>query len=487
MSTTSLRARRRSRGGASTAPSPRSPVTATGVEIDGASIRVVEVRSGRVVSYRQYVGESIEDTLKAWKPRRRTRKLRISWSYGVQAARTSIPNVPAAIRPLAIADAADAMFPAEGGALMTAGVAAENGSGSETTSATIVAIRREKIAPVSSALRTRGAFDLMPALLTLRADGMYVVLGDQAASVTLIESGVPVAYREMATATPPVWEASLPDNDVNNYLSVLIPEVSATLASWQARGHSMPDRCFVAGPGVAGAGGVLPRALASIGLGTDPLPAPEGITQYDIPASEVAAAYLAIAAAAAPDSQSVRMTDAVAMAEARAGGHRRRRLTVAVGSLASAAILAAAGVVPLILAGDTLSAAANAETAARAQAQSVARWTTIAHRVDTYSADTKAMASATPHYARGLRVLFDTAPSGTVYTSVSTQSSASGLAVTLSASVPGSDFNPIASWVSSLEAAGATDVQAQSFSASHGTTALSMTLDIPTPPTAKKG
>jgi len=487
MSTISSRSRRRSRPGASTAPSPRSPVTATGVEIDGTSIRVVEVRSGRVVSYHQYVGETIEDTLKAWKPRRRNRGLRISWSYGVQAARTSIPNVPAAIRPLAIADAADAMFPAEGGALMTAGVAAESGDGAETTSATIVAIRREKIAPVSTVLQTRGAFDLVPALLTLRADGMYIVLGDQAAAVALVDSGVPVAYREMTTATPPVWESSLPGKDVDSYLSVLAPELSATLASWQSRGHLLPERCFVAGPGVAGAGGALHRALASIGLSPDPLPTPEGITQYDIPASEVSSAYLAIAAAATPDTRSVRMVDTVAMVKARAGSRRRRRLTVAVGSVTAAAILAAAGVVPLVLAGNTLTSAANAEAAAQAQAQSVARWTALARQVDGYSANAKSAASATPRYATGLRVLFDTAPSGTVYTSISTQSSASGLAITLSASVPGSNFDPIASWVSSLEAAGATDVQAQSFSSSHGTTALSMTLDIPTSSTTKKG
>lgn len=480
MSTISLRPRRAARGERAKTPSTRPPVTATGVEIDGTSIRVVEVRSGRVTSYRQYVGETVTDALEAWRPRRRTRNLRVSWASGMQAARTSIPNVPAVLRPLAIADAAEALFPAEGGSLMTAGVAAEASSDEETTAATMVAVRRDKVAPVSKALRARAGFELLPAPLTLAADGLYLTLGDQAASVALIDAGVPVAYREM-TATPPIWEASMQENDANNYLSVLIPEVSATLASWQSRGHRIPDGCFALGPGSAC--GALPRALASIGLVADPLPTPDGIACYDIPAWEVSSAYLAVAAAAAPDTASIRMIDAVAMAEARAAVRSRRKLTVAVGSICSAAVLAAAGVVPLVLASQTLHRAANAEATARAQARSVSHWTGLARSVEGYRADAKA-AAANPHYAKGLGTLLSAAPAGTVYTSISTQASAAGLAVTLSAEVPGANFDPIASWVSRLEAAGATGVQAQSFAASHGTSTLSMTLDVPA---SKKG
>lgn len=481
MSTISLRSRRPTRG-TDTAKPP--PVTATGVEVDGTSIRVVEVRSGRVTSYHQYVGETVTDALETWRPRRRIRNLRVSWASGMQAARTNIPNVPAVIRPLAIADAAEALFPAEGGSLMTAGVAAEAPATAETTSATMVAVRREKVSPVSKALRKRAGFDLLPAPLTLVTDGLYLTLGDQAASVALIDGGVPVAYREM-TGTPPIWEASMSENDANSYLSALIPEVSATLASWQSRGHQVPDGCFTLGPGSAC--GPLPRALASIGLVSDPLPTPDGITCYDIPASEVSSAYLAVAAAAAPNAASIRMIDALAMAEARASARSRRKLTVAVGSVASAAILAAAGVVPLVLAGRALDRAARAERTARAQALSVARWTDLARRVDGYSADVRAAAAADPHYARGLGMLLSAAPAGTSYTSISTQTSASGLAVTLSASVPGANFDPIASWVSRLEAAGATNVQAQSFAASHGTSTLSLTLDVPASSAKQKG
>lgn len=453
----------------------RPPVTAIGAEIDGNVIRVAEIRSGQVVSYRSYVGETVSDAIDAWGPKRSKRRLAVSFSTDIQAARTDIGNVPDAVRPLAIAAAAEAMFPAEAGTLVTAGIAVGDTPEVERVPATVVAIRRSSIEETSKRLRKTKAV-LLPAPLTVTADGLYLSAGSTHTSLTLVSGGMTTAYRELPV-TSPGWDTpGLSETDVSNYLTVALPDVSATTSSWESRGHRVPSTVFVVGPGSRSA--LLPRGLASIGLRVDAPPTPEGVTSYDIPASEISTAWLAICAAVAPNQASIRLVDAAAeVEEAEASRVRRRRRTI-IGAVGSAAVLVTAGVVPLVLAGQSLSSARHAETVAEAQAASVSKWNTLAERVKSITADEKKLSGLDPHYASRLAVVLGTAPSGTSYTSLSTQVSGTGLDVTLSASVPGSTFSPIASWVKNLEAKGATQVDAQSFSAVHGSSSIQMTLTL---------
>lgn len=469
---------------------PRPPVSATGVEVDGTTLRVVEVRKGRVCSYVELVGETLEDALAAWgRPRRSAGAVRVSWSSGMQVARSNIPNVPASVRRLAIADAAEAMFPASGGTLVTAGAAGVAGPDAQTVPATLVAVRRDTIAAAGKTLAARKA-ELLAAPLTLSSDGLYLVMGTAGAALSLVEAGTTIAYREVASGAPAWGSPGLSEADVSGYLSRMIPEVSATVASWGSRGQRVPSNVFVAGPGSRVS--MLGRALGSVGLRPDAPPTPEGINHYDLPASEIAAAYVAICAAAAPEDPSIRLVDTAAVAErsASAAGARRRKTAVAVATAAAVAV--AAGAFALVSAGQQLSSAKAAEASAAAQAQAVSKWTALAGKVAAFDGAAAGVAKDDAHYPARLAVLFATAPSGTTYASVSTQAASGAVTVNVSADVPGTTFTPIAAWVSRLEAAGATTVNAENFSASksrgYSSVTLTATINPPKPkPAASKG
>lgn len=493
------------------APKPPKALDAVGVEIDGATVRSVLVRSGRATAFRTYDATSLDASLSAWARElgRVKGPVRVAWSAGGFFARGFLPDLPEGVLAAAVAQSAEDAFPLDPSSVLAAGAVAPRragpdgldgpggpgsdgdregegpsaGPGPDEVPVALVAVDRAELAGIWPRLRRLGA-TCVPTPLLLGADGMYLLLDSSGTYMALVEDGFISEYRPCSVGGLDWGSAESVADAAGPFLEMLVPEVSAAASSWSRQGHYVPPSVFALGPGSGLAD--LPHALAKAGLSILPPPIPPGIDVVEIPVAEQAAAVVALAAAATTPGPAATFVDPAFVADQATAASRTRRRRILAAVVAVLVIGGGASAWSIHSAQRSAANARAAEAAARAKADGVTRWLHVGQRVSALSAEAARVRAASPNFEKHLAPLMSSAPHGTVFSSLSVQKATHGISVQVSASIPGSNFAPVASWVKSLEKAGVSPVDLQSWSVFSGGHTVRVSFTATSAATTKK-
>ena len=462
------------------------PLQATGVEIDGTVLRVVTVKAGKTKTVRTYAAETTGEAVAGWlKAEKPLRPIRVATSATAAFTAASFPAaLPAKVLPQAMAQWADEAFAAEPSTRLTAGIVADAPTEDNLRGA-LLCIPRIALDDLWPTLRKLKA-QVAPSALLLAPDGMHLVTGRSGSSLSLVEDGVLAEHHPCSVGEIDWEDADVLRPSPHAPVQMLVAECAATAQSWARIGHEIPETVFVSGPGAQEP--TLVSALRDIGLSPTPRMPPPGIDTTALSPSDRSLAAGALAIAAAPSSPTLWFTDPDAEVVAERSRRATRHQLTAVAAIVVVAGLGAS-VYGVVQASAQLNRAKAAKAAATAHLATVNRTLATKAKAATLAAEVARIEHASPSFGPYITKMLNAAPAGTTWTGFSVQGSATSLAFQVSATLPGTSFLPISTWVSALEASGATPVTVPSWTASTQgvTVSLSATYPLTTTTPLKAG
>lgn len=416
-----------------------------GVEVEGPSVRSVTLRDGVVRAFRSYSGESTIDALEQWRadayePRA---LVRFVYSGPNRILRATVAaELPEVALPAAIAAEVARQIPFSADETAAAGMRlSPTDDGMAPLS--IAVANTADLAPVWIVADELGA-GVTAAPLLLRDDGLVLLMQDSGVYVGLVSGGALTHMRQCCQSPR--------EMPVEVFRAKFLSEMQATLSSW-GRQTFVPSHAYVYGPAAHLPG--LAEMLAKIGVRAQAPPIPDPVAGIELPAAEQAPAALALLAATADLPAYAHFTDPAA--EARKAQLRRRlALTRSAAAVAGVVVLAAgAGVFAILSADHTLSQAKAAEATSQARVASVSKWTLLDSQVKAGAAAVSSVTAKRQPFASQIGVVTGTAPAGTTFSSLSVRSATGGTTIQVSATVPGANFAPVATWDQAMKSQGA--------------------------------
>lgn len=299
-----------------------------GLELDGRTLRAVELDGDRICSYDVVIGVDGSEAIRRWFAQRKPKdaEVRIVWA-GAQThlRRITRPMVPEAVLRTAMTSIADDVMPVPADTYVLAGVAFrgalpgdDGNEGRLVDQLSLVAVERGALDQVIDTAAEHEAL-LVPAELSCVTDGVYLAIRQTTAELVVVEHGAPVAARHlrcdgldalvdrlsqgehngMDRLTSAMRGLSAGDAEagsiIDAYINELIEDIRATTVYWQRSGLAITNEIFVFGAGAMLPG--LPARLYEVAFQAQAAPLPPGIDVEVIAQGERFAAYGAVLAA----------------------------------------------------------------------------------------------------------------------------------------------------------------------------------------------
>jgi hypothetical protein len=453
-----------------------TPAHRIGIEVDGATARLVEVDGDRVLTHRSERGPDAAAAVRALLPRSRRfadGEVVLVWTQGLDVRRLSLRPAPAAAWRAAMVEAAeDELFVADDD-LALAGLVEETTNG--TLEALVAATRASDLAALwDLASELNIAITVPPFCLT--ADGTYLAIRDASADITVVDGGRTVASRSLdlgalgvllgalhlepeaarGRLTRVVTGTAQIDPEaiavVDAHVERLAGLVAEQVRAWRQQSVRTGGRAFVVGPGATIPS--LPFRLENAGLSASSPPLPAGLDVSAIPEWDRFAYFGALLAATTPvASGSIttlanRQVDAARLRAADAAVRRRRWGVGAAVAAGAAAVL----IVPLTFASLREAAAEHHQDAALERFSKVAE--TDAHVA--HAAAGKAVyarhASADVRWAELHRQVTAALPGAASVEAVRFTRQGNVLSIDVSAAFPGDPYTAVSAWAERMRA-----------------------------------
>ena len=423
----------------------------SGIEVDGTTVRVVEIDGDEIVWFHTYEGNSASYALEQWRSSMGLRRRRpwIVWAGGhSHFERLEIPALPDNVLSEYIAVNVADKLPLEAGEYVTA--AAEGAYRAIPRIMSVVAIETAALQDLWPFLED-ASVDLVPAEFILGADGLFLAVRNSCAVLVLAEEGVLVAGRELACGGLDVLEAQLsdsgpegearlaavlegnghdpspepdteapydqspePQSQTDTYTEELVSEVRSTMEFWQSQGLSVPSEVLVCGRGAALPG--LHDRFEAASVRSSPTAPPEGARNLDVlPAAQRQAYYGAIGALVNAPVLSVSIANPLvvsAKAHAKLIGRRLRSATAAA---AAVALIVWFGVLPVIRSNQEAAAAEAEALRTIEELGDVGETFALFNELVTIDSSLRALHAGEPDWEVLLGAISLTAPEGTEF------------------------------------------------------------------------
>jgi hypothetical protein len=466
------------------APKLSRKVRHFGVDLDGSTVRVVEVYEGQVVSYTTYQGPDTAAALAQFMAIKPVGAITLAWSAGnIHVRRVVKPHLPEVALRAGLSEVVDESLPTPPGTTMVAARTVLDAEGNEH--AAVAAVDNESVTQIFATLGTAGA-PLVPTPLLFTVDGLYLGLRESTADLYLVLGGAITAARPLsAGGLSAVYSKLAAEGEnplerfatvtrgggrldpaaaafVDQYASSISDEVRRTSDFWIRQALAVPSEIFVHGPGA-----ILPNLagkLLDAAFLARPAAPVANVEVEAIPRPERPAAHVALLAALfeAQLQPMAVLPDPMAAVKGRKAKERRKkqRTILAV----SGAVLAglAALVMPNRLAQGSLEDAKSDQKKMDEQILTLQPQLKLAEQVKAIKAAQLATTATEPAWNIVVQKVLASAPLGAVvqYSGLTLAKDASGITLAFSVTITQvPDFNPVALWLDNLTALGAIDAR----------------------------
>lgn len=245
-----------------------------GVDIDGSTVRVVEVDGTTVLSFATYQGNTATDAFAQFLDTKPQGQIVVVWADGeVHLRRVPLPNLPTVALRAGLLDAIEETLPmAPGTAAVAARVTASRAGDGYVAS--VAATDRNALGDLWAMVNVPGA-RVVPAPLLFAEDGLYLGLRDGGAQLLLAAGGAAIATRNLSAGGLVTVRDELADGDqspeerlttiarggtrldpgaasaVDRYAQAISDEVRRTADFWSRQGLAVPAEIYVHGQGIA--------------------------------------------------------------------------------------------------------------------------------------------------------------------------------------------------------------------------------------------
>ena len=420
-----------------------------GIEVDGMTVRVVEMDGSEIVWFHTYEESSASRALDQWRwsVRYRSKRPSIVWAGGrTHFLQLDVPDIPEKALGEFVAVNAAGELPLDVEDYAIAAVDAGRGDGARTMSVTTV--ERVALDDLWSFLVEASA-DLVPSEFTLGADGLFLAARDSCAVLVLVEEGVPTVGRELTCGGLDRLKTRLEETEhddverqggalpspgqepngrqprdralVGAYIQALVSEARNTIEFWQSRGLSVPSEVRVQGPGAA-----LPNLheqFEAASVRSSPALPPAGVTNLEVlPDAHQIEYYGAIGAIVnQPDLTVTIANPLVTTAKAKAR-LARQRVWLAAAAVAVAGLVVWQGVVPVVRSNQAADRASAEWLATSEELSGVPEAFALLEEVTAVGDSLDALHEQEPNWEVVLEAIFVTAPAGTTFLSLSLDS-----------------------------------------------------------------
>ncbi len=446
-----------------------------GVDLDGSTVRVVEVDGVTVLSFATYQGNTAADAFAQFVDTKPQGQIVVAWADGdVHLRRVPLPNLPTVALRAGLLDGIEETLPmAPGTAAVAARVTASRAGDGYVAS--VAATDRHALAELWSMVSVPGA-RVVPAPLLFAEDGLYLGLRDGGAQLLLAAGGAAIATRNLSAGGLVTVRDELADGDqspeerlttiarggtrldpgaasaVDRYAQAISDEVRRTADFWSRQGLAVPAEIYVHGQGIALpnlAGKLLDAAflakaapVPSIGL--------EAIARVDVPR-----AYMALLATQFNAGVQViaDLPDPLAAERVRRRTEKARTsgrlVLVGAGALALAGVLAG----PVVLAKRDLSHARSELSGAQTELDSLRSAVQLADAVSRGRRAYRSAVTDEVDWRVYVEKLLDSAPkeSSPSFISMAVERKGRNVQMDLKARFAGVDFSPGASWLRNVK------------------------------------
>ena len=428
----------------------------TGIEVDGTTVRVVEMDGSEIVWFHAYEESSATRALDQWRwsVRYRSKRPSIIWAGGrTHFLQLDVPDIPerALSEYVAVNAATELPLDVEDYAIAAVDVGREDG----IRTMSVTTVERVALDDLWNFLIEASA-DIVPSEFTLGTDGLFLEARDSGAVLVLVEDGVPSVGRELTCGGLDRLKARLEEaadddgagpadmvegpggalhspgqqpNDqkararslVGAYIQALVSEVRNTIEFWQSRGISVPSEVRVRGSGAA-----LPSLhdrFEAASVHSSAAPPPAGVTNLEVlPDTHRIAYYGAIGAVVnQPDLTVTIANPLVTTAKAKAR-LARQRVLLAAGAAAVVGLVVWQGVVPVIRSNQAADRATAEWLATSEELSGVPEAFVLLEEVLAVGDSVDALHQHEPNWEVVLEAIFVTAPAGTTFLSLSLDS-----------------------------------------------------------------
>ena len=178
------------------APKLSRKVRHFGVDLDGSTVRVVEVFEGQVVSYTTYQGPDTATALAQFMATKPSGSITLAWSAGnIHVRRVIKPNLPTVAMRAGLSEVVDESLPTPPGTTTVAARTVLDADGHEH--AAVAAVDNEAVTQVFGSIDSDGA-PLVPTPLLFTVDGLYLGLRESTAELYLVLGGAITAARPLS-------------------------------------------------------------------------------------------------------------------------------------------------------------------------------------------------------------------------------------------------------------------------------------------------
>ena len=486
-----LASRRNGKAGAATEPSPEAPADQYfaveplapsgrrfGVDIDGATVRVVEVEGPTVLSFATYQGNTAADAFGQFLDTKPQGQIVVVWADDeVHLRRVPLPNLPAVALRAGLLDAVEETLPMTPGTAAVAARVTASRAG-EGYMASVAAMDKRALAQLWSMVAVPGA-RVVPGPLLFAEDGLYLGLRDGGAQLLLAAGGAAIATRNLSAGGLVTVRDELADGDqspeerlttiarggtrldpgaasaVDRYAQAISDEVRRTADFWSRQGLAVPAEIYVHGQGIAlpNLAGKLLDAAFLAKAAPVPSVAMEAIARADVPR-----AYMAILATQFNPAVQVLadLPDPLAAERVRRRNEKARasgRLAVAGASVVGLTALLAG---PVFLARRELSSARADKARAAADLAVLHPAVQLAESVNRGKRAYRTAITDEVDWRAYLEKTFAASPQATpaAFVSLTAERRVRTVQIDIKAKLPGTDFTPVSAWLRSLKDTG---------------------------------
>ena len=449
-----------------------------GVDIDGSTVRVVEVEGTTVLSFATYQGNTAADAVGQFFDTRPQGQIVVVWADGeVHLRRVPLPNLPTVALRAGLLDAIEETLPMSPG---TAAVAARVTASrvADGYMASVAATDRHALAELWAMVAVPGA-RVVPGPLLFAEDGLYLGLRDGGAQLLLAAGGAAIATRNLSAGGLVTVRDELADGDqspeerlttiarggtrldpgaasaVDRYAQAISDEVRRTADFWSRQGLAVPAEIYVHGQGIALpnlAGKLLDAAFLAKAAPVPPL-GTEAIARADVPR-----AYMALLATQFNPAVQVLvdLPDPLAAERVRRRTEKARasgRLALVGAALAGVTVLL---VGPVLLARHELSQARADKSRAEGELRTLRSAVQLADSVNRGKRAYRTAVTDEVDWRAYIERVLDSAPKelSPSYSSLTAERKARTVQIELKARLAGTDLGAVSVWLRRLRETG---------------------------------
>lgn len=399
-----------------------------GIELDGATARVVEIDDREIIWYGTFEGANAADAVSRWQESRpsRFREASVAWAGPGNCFRQlDVPEIPASALGEYLAVSLADQLPLPPDHYVMAAAAAGGWRGGPQT-ASVVVTESSRLGSAWPLIHDLPA-GVTPAEFTLSTDGLHLAARNSCAVLMLRYGGVPVAVRELACGGSDAFASRLSGRRqptqadaeiVDAYAAALAEEVRVTAEYWRNQGHTVPSQLQVQGPNAS-----LPRlgeVLFDAGFETTKVPIPSGIDfPHSIAERELVTYHGALSAALSAPNLDVAVRNPHAQRTREAVAQRRVRRLASIAIVGALVLFAAWAAVPYYLSRINVADARGSHRSAVAERASLEDINALSSQIITLGDSLSALHVGEPNWSALLGPLLDTAPPGSDFETLS--------------------------------------------------------------------